>query len=86
MKDVKRQLLILVGALSAGILHAQNLPVGIVSIQDTMRSVQLGIFSSVATDDVSGLQLSSMSNISAAPLHGLQFSGHVTTWEMMRTQ
>ena len=75
MKDVKRQLLILVGALSAGILHAQNLPVGIVSIQDTMRSVQLGIFSSVATDDVSGLQLSSMSNISAAPLHGLQFSG-----------
>jgi len=58
-----------------GIIYAQHLPVGIVSVQDTMRSVQLGIVSSVAVDKGTGLQLSAFSNLSAVPFRGVQLSG-----------
>ena len=41
---------------------AQKTPVGIVSIQDTVKSVQVGVISSVATDGGHGVQLSVVSN------------------------
>ena len=56
-------------------VRAQNLPVGIVSIQDSTRHFQFGAISSVATDGGRGLQLSGFSNMSALPFRGIQLSG-----------
>ena len=53
---------------------AQNSPVGIVSVQDTVKSFQLGLISSVAADGGHGMQLSIMSNTSAHRFNGLQLS------------
>ncbi|MBR6121425.1 MAG: DUF3943 domain-containing protein [Prevotella sp.] len=55
-------------------LCAQNFPVGIVSVQDSVKSVQFGVVSSVATEGGHGVQLSSMSNTSAHTFNGLQLS------------
>ena len=55
-------------------LMAQNSPVGIVSVQDSVKSVQFGVISSVATDGGHGVQLSGASNTSAHNLNGLQLS------------
>ena len=54
---------------------AQRFPVGVVSVQDSVKSVQLGFISSVATDGGKGLQLSTLSNTSAHPFNGWQLSG-----------
>ena len=54
--------------------QAQKSPVGIVSVQDTVKSVQFGVISSVATDGGHGLQLSGVSNASAQTFSGLQLS------------
>ena len=56
-------------------VYAQKSPVGIVSVQDSVKSVQIGLISSVATDGGKGLQLSAFSNASANVFNGLQFSG-----------
>ena len=53
---------------------AQKSPVGIVSVQDTVKSVQLGVISSIATDGGHGLQLSGVSNMSANSFKGLQLT------------
>jgi hypothetical protein len=53
---------------------AQNSPVGIVSVQDTVKSVQFGVISSIAADGGHGLQLSGVSNASANLFNGLQLS------------
>lgn len=66
-------LFLLLGVCSA--LMAQRFPVGIVSVQDTVKSVQLGLISSVAADGGHGLQLSGLSNTSAHKFKGLQLSG-----------
>ena len=65
----------------SGHVCAQNFPVGIVSTQDTVKSFQLGIISSVAADGGRGLQLSGVSNTSAHLFNGLQLSGvsNITT-------
>ena len=55
-------------------LMAQNSPVGIVSVQDSVKSVQFGVISSVATDGGHGVQLSGLSNTSAHKFNGLQLS------------
>ena len=55
-------------------VQAQNSPVGIVSVQDSVKSVQFGIISSVATDGGHGVQLSGLSNTSAHKFNGLQLS------------
>ena len=55
-------------------LCAQNFPVGIVSVQDSVKSVQFGVVSSVAIEGGHGVQLSSMSNTSAHTFNGLQLS------------
>ena len=62
-------------AVVSGPVCAQNFPVGIVSTQDTVKSFQLGIISSVASDGGRGLQLSGVSNTSAHIFNGLQLSG-----------
>ena len=56
-------------------VQAQNSPIGIVSVQDSVKSVQFGVISSVATDGGHGVQLSSRSNTSANKFNGLQLSG-----------
>ncbi|MBO5549061.1 MAG: DUF3943 domain-containing protein [Prevotella sp.] len=68
-------------ALASSHVCAQHFPIGIVSTQDTVKSVQLGIISSVATDGGRGLQLSGVSNTSAHIFNGLQLSGvsNITT-------
>jgi len=55
-------------------VYAQRSPVGIVSVQDSVKSVQLGLISSVATDGGHGVQLSGASNASANRFNGLQLS------------
>ena len=66
-------LFLLLGVCSA--LMAQRFPVGIVCVQDTVKSVQLGLISSVAADGGHGLQLSGLSNTTAHKFKGLQLSG-----------
>ena len=55
-------------------VFAQKSPVGIVSVQDSVKSVQLGVISSIATDGGHGLQLSGVSNMSANSFKGLQLT------------
>jgi len=55
-------------------VQAQKSPVGIVSVQDSVKSVQVGVISSVAADGGHGLQLSGVSNTSAHQFDGLQLS------------
>ena len=55
-------------------LMAQRSPVGIVSVQDSVKSVQLGVISSVAVDGGHGAQLSGLSNTSAHKFDGVQLS------------
>ena len=55
-------------------VFAQKSPVGIVSVQDSVKSVQLGVISSIATDGGRGLQLSGVSNMSANSFKGLQLT------------
>ena len=59
----------------SGAASAQKFPVGIVSTQDSVKSLQLGVISSVAVDGGRGLQLSGVSNTTAHQFSGLQLSG-----------
>ena len=54
---------------------AQHFPVGIASVQDTARIVQLGVLSSLSASGVRGVQVSGLSSLSAGWLRGLQLSG-----------
>jgi len=62
-------------------VQAQNSPVGIVSVQDSVKSVQFGVISSVAADGGHGVQLSGLSNTAAQKFNGLQLGGvsNITT-------
>ena len=62
-------------AVASGNVYAQKSPVGIVSVQDSVKGFQLGLISSVAPDGGHGVQLSGMSNASAQTFNGLQLSG-----------
>ncbi len=81
MKGIKILAIAAMMALASSHVCAQHFPIGIVSTQDTVKSVQLGIISSVATDGGRGLQLSGVSNTSAHIFNGLQLSGvsNITT-------
>ena len=81
MKGIKILAIAAMMALASCHVCAQHFPIGIVSTQDTVKSVQLGIISSVATDGGRGLQLSGVSNTSAHIFNGLQLSGvsNITT-------
>lgn len=52
---------VMMAAMSSEV-RAQKSPVGIVSTQDSVKSIQFGVISSVATDGGHGLQLSGVSN------------------------
>ncbi len=65
----------LIVVLSSMLTWAQHFPVGLVSVQDSMRSVQVGFLSSVVVDKGKGFQLSGFSNMSAVPFYGFQLSG-----------
>lgn len=54
---------------------AQRFPVGIFSVQDTVKGFQLGVISSVNPDGGKGLQLSGFTNTSGGTFNGLQLSG-----------
>ena len=56
-------------------VKAQTSPVGILSGQDTVKSVQFGVISSVAINGGKGLQFGTFSNVSGAMFSGLQLSG-----------
>lgn len=67
-------ILLLLAAISCEV-RAQKFPVGIVSVQDTMKIAQLGVISSVATEGGRGLQLAGVSNTSSHGFSGLQLGG-----------
>ena len=71
-----KKILIMVAAALMAVMNvqAQKSPVGIVSVQDSVKSIQFGVISSVATDGGNGLQLSGVSNASAHKFNGLQLS------------
>ena len=72
---MKKILIMVTAALMAVMnVQAQKSPVGIVSVQDSVKSIQFGVISSVATDGGNGLQLSGVSNASAHKFDGLQLS------------
>ncbi len=71
----KKGIMMVAAAIMAAVsVQAQKFPVGIVSVQDSVKSVQVGLISSVATDGGHGVQLSSVSNTSAHKFNGLQLS------------
>ena len=72
-KNIRQAIVILMAVLNSNV-NAQNSPVGIVSVQDSVKSVQFGVISSVASDGGHGLQLSGVSSISAHKFNGLQLS------------
>ncbi|MCR4853315.1 MAG: DUF3943 domain-containing protein [Prevotella sp.] len=72
MKLLKTIIFLLLCSTSA---WAQKSPVGIVSAQDTLKNLQVGIVSSIALDQGRGLQMSGFSNLSVKPLRGAQLCG-----------
>ena len=56
-------------------MMGQRFPVGIFSVQDTVKGFQLGVISSVNPDGGKGLQLSGFTNTSGGTFNGLQLSG-----------
>ena len=54
---------------------AQRVPIGIVSGQDTLHGLQIGVISSIDYDGGRGVQLSGISNMSATSFRGIQLSG-----------
>ena len=81
MIKMRKAFLAAAAMLAATTLQAQNFPVGIVSVQDSVKSVQVGIISSVATDGGHGVQLSGFSNTSTHKFNGLQLGAvsNITT-------
>ena len=77
----QRYLSFLISSLLFTPAGAQKSPVGFVSVQDSVKSVQFGVISSIAADGGHGLQLSGMSNTSAHKFNGWQLSSisNVTT-------
>ncbi len=77
MNGLKKILSLMAATMLAAIsshVNAQTFPVGIVSVQDSVKSVQAGVISSVAPDGGHGVQLSGVSSISAHQFNGLQMS------------
>ena len=71
---MRKILLVAAAILAAVSVKAQKFPVGVVSVQDTVKSVQVGIISSVAPEGGHGLQLSTFTNTSGATFNGVQLS------------
>ena len=71
MKDIRKYISIVLAVVACCRMHAQNFPVGIVSTQDSVKNVQLGVFSSIAPEGGHGVQMSGVSSISAHRFNGL---------------
>ena len=81
MKKILLMIAVIMTTATNSTIFAQRSPVGIVSVQDSVKSVQLSIISSVAEDGGHGLQLSGVSNTSAHTFNGVQLSSisNITT-------
>lgn len=72
---MKKGLLIAIAIMTTIGVQAQKFPVGIVSVQDTVKSFQFGVISSVAPDGGHGFQFGGVSNTSGHTFNGLQIGG-----------
>jgi hypothetical protein len=72
---MKKELLVVVAMMTVAGAQAQRFPVGIVSVQDTVKSFQFGVISSVAPDGGHGFQFGGVSNTSGHKFNGLQLGG-----------
>ena len=72
---MKKGLLVAVTMMAVTDALAQNFPVGIVSVQDTVKGFQFGVISSVAPDGGHGFQFGGVSNTSGHKFNGLQLGG-----------
>jgi len=72
---MKKGLLVAVAMMAVTGALAQNFPVGIVSVQDTVKGFQFGVISSVAPDGGHGFQFGGVSNTSGHKFNGLQLGG-----------
>ena len=72
---MKKGLLVAVAMMAVTDALAQNFPVGIVSVQDTVKGFQFGVISSVAPDGGHGFQFGGVSNTSGHKFNGLQLGG-----------
>ena len=63
-----------IAALSCEV-YAQHSPVGVVSTQDSVKNIQFGIISSIATEGGHGIQFGGVSNTTAQNFNGLQLGG-----------
>ena len=72
---MKKGLLVAVAMMTVAGAQAQRFPVGIVSVQDTVKSFQFGVISSVAPDGGHGFQFGGVSNTSGHKFNGLQLGG-----------
>ncbi len=76
MKDMnKAKSFLLLMNMAIMTAQAQHLPVGIVSGQDSVKVLQLGLVSSLTGDVKSGVQLSGFNSMATGTLHGIQLSG-----------
>ena len=71
---MKKKLLFAVAMMAAAGVQAQNFPVGIMSGQDSVKSVQFGVLSSVAVNGGKGFQYGTLSNVSGGMFSGLQLA------------
>ena len=67
-------LILIIFHLSLFSASAQRSPVGIASVQDSVKSVQFGLISSTAVSQMKGFQFGGFANMSAAPVNGFQLS------------
>lgn len=74
MKKILMMVAAAVMVVTGSTVQAQNSPVGIASVQDSVKSVQVGLLSSVATSQMKGFQFGGFANMAAAPLNGMQLS------------
>ena len=72
---MKKGLLVAVAMMAVTGALAQKFPVGIVSVQDTVKGFQFGVISSVAPDGGHGFQFGGVSNTSGHKFNGLQLGG-----------
>ena len=72
---MKKGLLVAVAMMAVTGAQAQKFPVGIVSVQDTVKGFQFGVISSVAPDGGHGFQFGGVSNTSGHKFNGLQLGG-----------
>ena len=73
---MRKKILFAAVALTAAVyVQAQKFPVGIISVQDSVKGVQAGVISSVSLDGGKGFQYGIFSNQSGGEFKGFQLAG-----------